>query len=202
MPESDTKNTEPSIGGIDTEGVEMVNLKKALSSLYIKPTSEAHFEDRFLLDFHDRVVKSAVCQPVRQRLWENICEIFSCVGGRKFAWGSLASFAALFIGVMAMFTSSHVPENPGSHVASVRERTLSGFDSAFASLHGNLGSPGVLSPNIPSPAPSNLDINVLPCKAHTPTYSGSSIIIKAPEGLLQGDTPVIVESEFEKPISF
>ena len=72
-----------------------------LRSLRIEATPEAHFEERFVYDFRERLVREAVCRPARALVWEHLLQVLSNLGGRRLAW-SLSSFGvgALCMGVL------------------------------------------------------------------------------------------------------
>lgn len=72
-----------------------------LRSLRIEATAEAHFEERFVYDFHERLVHEAVSRSARSLMWEHILHILDNIGGRRLAW-SLSSFGvgALCMGVL------------------------------------------------------------------------------------------------------
>lgn len=59
-----------------------------LRTLRVEATPEAHFEERFLYDFRERLVREAVCRPARTLLWENFLQYLRNFGRRRLAWGA------------------------------------------------------------------------------------------------------------------
>ncbi len=77
---------------------EEMTLAALLASLKEEATPEAHFEERFLYDFHERVAREAVCCPARHRLWEHAMQMLANFGARRLAGGA----SALGIGALAV----------------------------------------------------------------------------------------------------
>lgn len=73
-------------------------LIELIASLHREVTPEAHFEERFLYDFHEQVARAAVCCPARRRLWDHVLQVFSNLGGRKLVYGA----STLGAGVLAV----------------------------------------------------------------------------------------------------
>lgn len=69
-----------------------------LRSLRIEATPEAHFEERFIFDFHERLAHEAVSRSARSLMWEHLLHLLSNFGGRRLAW-SLSSFG---VGALCM----------------------------------------------------------------------------------------------------
>lgn len=82
----------------ETEHEELIVL---LRSLRIEATPEAHFEERFIYDFRERLAHEAVSRSARSLMWEHILHLLNNLGGRRLAW-SLSSFGvgALCMGVL------------------------------------------------------------------------------------------------------
>lgn len=59
-----------------------------LRTLRVEATAEAHFEERFLYDFRERVVREAVCRPARELAWERLLQLLSNIGPRRLFWGA------------------------------------------------------------------------------------------------------------------
>lgn len=72
-----------------------------LQCLRIEATPEAHFEERFIYDFHERLAHAAVTRSARSLMWEHLLHLLDNLGGRRLAW-SLSSFGvgALCMGVL------------------------------------------------------------------------------------------------------
>ncbi len=116
----DTKNED----SIASEDAEMKNL---LAQLFIEPSQEAGFEERFLYNFHERVVQSAVCQPTRMRVWDHLCFFFGGMSTRKLSYGSLA-LLTLSMSVLPWIISTDGNTSPAE------ASTKSPFSSIAASL--------------------------------------------------------------------
>lgn len=139
-------------------------LSELLSQLYIEPVEEANFEERFLANFHERVVQQAVCQPARVQLWENFALFFSGLNKLKLALSS-ATFIA-FGAFTLMMTDWAVNSNSAPATAS-RERVKASVDSLRAS--------SVLSSSLDSPS-SSVEIWVAPTDSLPQLYSNKGDI--------------------------
>ncbi len=64
-------------------------LSALLASLRREPTKEAHFEDRFLADFKDRLAHKAMQHSVRSLLRERLKAFFEHNSGWSWAYGCL-----------------------------------------------------------------------------------------------------------------
>lgn len=76
-------------------------LRVLLSTLRIEATPEAHFEERFLYDFRERLVREAACRPARMLLWEHLVQVFQNWGGRRLILGASSfGIGMLFMGAL------------------------------------------------------------------------------------------------------
>ena len=62
-------------------------LTELLRTLLLEAAPEAHFEERFLYDFRERIAREAVCRPLRSILWVHLLMALDSWGGRKLAFG-------------------------------------------------------------------------------------------------------------------
>lgn len=99
---------------------EYAEIKALLCALRVEATPEAHFEERFIYDFHERLAHEAVSRSARSLLWEHLLQIISNMGGRRLAW-SLSSFGAgvLCMGVLAWQYGGSAEKNLASHVCAI-----------------------------------------------------------------------------------
>ena len=65
-----------------------MRLVELLASLRVEATPEAHFEERFLCEFHERVAREAVCRPARQHVWSHMMQMLENFGRRRVACGA------------------------------------------------------------------------------------------------------------------
>lgn len=94
----------------DADG-EAAEFARLLRVLLVEPTPEAHFEERFLSDFRERVEREAVCRSARSVLWEHVCMFMGNIGIRRVAWGATTfGLGALCVGVLAWRFSESVPQ--------------------------------------------------------------------------------------------
>ena len=124
MEEHCTESTAP-------ESLTEADIVALLASLRKEATPEAHFEERFLYDFHDRVAREAVCRPARKLLWEHIRQFVSNLGRRKLAYGaSTLGAGAIALGLFNM------PAGEGelSRIASRKAAIIGQVEDALASL--------------------------------------------------------------------
>ena len=99
-----------------------------LASLKVEATPEANFEERFLYDFHERVVRETVCCPAHRRVWEHLMQILHNFGKRKLVFGaSTLGVGALTMGYMVVPSSTDESTNPRVLVAKR-------FDDAVSAL--------------------------------------------------------------------
>lgn len=102
-------------------------LLQLLASLRVEETPEAHFEERFLYDFRERVACAAVVRPARYQLWEHIMQALINFGGRRLAYGA----SSLGIGAFAVAFFALPQEGPHSPVAAA---ALNRFDNSITNL--------------------------------------------------------------------
>lgn len=73
-----------------------------LRALRVEAAPEAHFEERFLYDFRERLVREAVCRPARMLLWEHLLHAISNFGRRRLLWGASSfGLGMLCLGTLA-----------------------------------------------------------------------------------------------------
>ncbi|MFI3242949.1 MAG: hypothetical protein R3Y56_01695 [Akkermansia sp.] len=126
-------------------------LVELLSQLYIEPVKEAHFEERFLVSFHEKVVQQAVCQPARVRLWENLHLFFSGLNKVKLAFSSVTF---LGFGALTLATTNWAVNSDSAPATASRERVMRNMIASADSLRASSVLPSSLE------APSELQINV------------------------------------------
>lgn len=90
---------EPSHTRQEAEHEELIVL---LRSLRIEATPEAHFEERFICDFRERLAREAVSRSARSLMWEHMLHLLDNLGGRRLAW-SLSSFGVGALCMGALF---------------------------------------------------------------------------------------------------
>lgn len=78
-----------------------------LRALRVEATPEAHFEERFLFEFHERLAQEAVSRPARTLLWEHLMQILGNFGRRRIIWGT----SALGIGALCLSVLVWEPEH-------------------------------------------------------------------------------------------
>lgn len=118
--EKESSHTQPAI--------EHEEISVLLRSLRIEATPEAHFEERFVYDFRERLIREAACRPARALLWEHLLQLINNLGGRRLAW-SLSSFSvgAICMGVVFTQYGGGISKHPiANHVYE-----LSGSTSSF-----------------------------------------------------------------------
>lgn len=104
-----------------------VQLVQLLATLRVVETPEAHFEERFLYDFHERVACAAVVRPARYQFWEHLMQALTNFGGRRIAYGaSTLGVGALAMGFFAIPGEENHPTVAGN--------ALSRFDSSITTL--------------------------------------------------------------------
>lgn len=75
-------------------------LRSLLKIMLIEATPEASFEERFLYDFRDRVVREAVCRSAHSLIWEQLMMLADSIGIRRIVLGaSTFSLGALCAGM-------------------------------------------------------------------------------------------------------
>lgn len=119
-------------GKTSADSLSETDLVALLASLRKEATPEAHFEERFLYDFHERIAREAVCRPARTLLWEHIRQFLSNLGGRKLAY----SASTLGAGMLALGIYSL----QDSHDALVNKAALSGGSALIDHMDNSLES--------------------------------------------------------------
>lgn len=125
-------------------------LVELLSQLYIEPVKEAHFEDRFLASFHEKVVQQAVCQPARVRLWENLHLFFSGLNKAKLA---LSSITFLGFGALTLATTNWAVNSDSAPATASRERVKRSMIASVDSFRA--------SSVLPSSLESHSDLQIM-----------------------------------------
>ncbi len=87
-------------------------LRILLKTLLVEATPEADFEERFLYDFRERVVRETACRSARSLLWEHFMIFLDSVGIRRIALGaSTFSLGALCVGIWAWHQAGQLSGN-------------------------------------------------------------------------------------------
>lgn len=101
--------------------VDPQEIRILLSALRVEATPEAHFEERFLYDFRERLAHEAVCRPARTLLWEHLLMLLDNLGGRRLALGASSfGLGALFIGLLTWETTP-VPQAIAAHMCELEK---------------------------------------------------------------------------------
>ncbi|MBQ2813822.1 MAG: hypothetical protein IJE66_02290 [Akkermansia sp.] len=100
-----------------------------LATLRVESTPEANFEERFLYDFHERVVRETVCCPAHRRVWEHVMQILTNFGRRRLVYGA----STLGVGVLAVGGYMVVPETEDQQ-SNPRVMVAKRFDNTVSSL--------------------------------------------------------------------
>lgn len=104
-------------GKTSVDSLSEEDLVALLTSLRKEATPEAHFEERFLYDFHERIAREAVCRPARTLLWEHIRQFLSNLCGRKLAYSASTLGAGMIaLGIYSFQDSQEVLTNKASFV--------------------------------------------------------------------------------------
>ncbi len=135
----------------ETGAMGEAELVELLSQLYREPVKEAHFEERFLVSFHEKVVQQAVCQPARARLWENLSLFFSGFNKAKLA---LSSVTFLGFGALTLATTNWAVNSDSAPTTASRERVKRSMIASVDSLRSSSVLPSSLE------TPSELQIMV------------------------------------------
>ncbi len=102
-------------------------LLSLLAALKVEETPEANFEERFLHDFHNRVVRETVCCPAHLRAWEHILQYLTNFGKKRLLFGA----STLGVGVIAMgMVIVPIPDDNADTRVLVAKR----FDDTVSSL--------------------------------------------------------------------
>lgn len=111
--------------GLSADEVELVAL---IAELRLEQTPEANFEERFVCDLRERIVRDAACCPARFRLFEHLCLFF-----RRHLLSSGAS--ALGVGALAVGCFSVWPSEERTPTkATASSVVTSGYEESLAGL--------------------------------------------------------------------
>lgn len=118
---------------------EETELVALIATLRMEPTPEADFEERFLYDLRERIVRDTVCCPARQRFWDHLMQYIS-FSRKKLAYGASTlgiGAAALgffsFIGEEAVLVTEVSP-------SSSEGRAITPYEASLASLSPSVDS--------------------------------------------------------------
>lgn len=128
---------------IDTAIHDEEALQQLLSQLLINPTPEAHFEERFISQFHDSVISQAAVQSPFARLWEQVGLMLASVNKAKLALTStlVVGFAAFSLSV-----TDWVAHSPSPSATASRERVKRSVQASFESLNASASMPSSIAP--------------------------------------------------------
>lgn len=123
--------SEEKITNGETDGE--TRLVALLAALRLEPTPEADFEERFIYDLHERIVRDAVCCPVRFRLFDHLLQF---IVRRRVACGaSTLGFGALVMGCFALFTDESEPAAAfAAAPTSASSKSSSAYEESLAGL--------------------------------------------------------------------
>lgn len=106
-----------------------------IAELRLEPTPEADFEERFIYDLHERIVRDAVCCPVRFRLFDHLRQF---IARRRVACGaSTLGFGALVMGCFALLPEESEPSVTSTAAAaspSASTKSSSAYEESLAGL--------------------------------------------------------------------
>ncbi len=166
-------------------------LKKMLASLYKEPAEDANFEDRFLTNFHERVVQSAVSPPASRRIWDDICHFFSNMTMPKLAISS-AAVMTLFAGFFSLSLFS--TGGAGSPAASNNRPNL---NTLRASLNEVLGTDPSRTEHYTehhtAKIPEHFEIRCAPKRQRHANYTGSNVFSHEHRPVIVDGVTVYVE---------
>lgn len=104
-------------GKTSVDSLSETDLVALLTSLRKEATPEAHFEERFLYDFHERIAREAVCRPARTLLWEHVRQFLSNLVGRKLAYSASTLGAGMIaLGIYSLQNNNEEVANKASFV--------------------------------------------------------------------------------------
>ncbi len=104
-------------GKTSVDSLSETDLVALLTSLRKEATPEAHFEERFLYDFHERIAREAVCRPARTLLWEHVRQFLSNLVGRKLAYSASTLGAGMIaLGIYSLQNNNEEFANKASFV--------------------------------------------------------------------------------------
>lgn len=119
---------------------EHAELTDLLRSLRTEPTPEAHFEERFIADFHDRLAERIVYKPICSLLWDHVVLYFSNMSKWRLFWGLSTCYTGLVVMGLLIWQYCQPPTHaPLADVAAMTQQ------SAFISI----------DPFYPSAAPAS-----------------------------------------------
>ncbi len=174
----------------EESGMNEEELKNLLASLYKEPAKDEHFEERFLSNFHERVVQSAVSPPASRRIWDDVCHFFSNMTMPKLAISS-AAVLTLFAGFfsLSMFSTG----GAGSAIASKNPN----LNTLRASLNEVLGSDpsrtGHYTQNQTAKIPEHFEIRCAPKRQRHANYTGSNVFSHEHRPVIVDGVTVYVE---------
>lgn len=163
-------------------------LVELLSQLRIEPVEEAHFEERFLVSFHEKVVQQAVCQPARVRLWENLHLFFRGLNKLKLA---LSSATFVGFGALTLVMTDWAVHSDSAPATASRERVKRSMLASVDSLRASSVLPSSLE------TPSDLQIMVAPNETHTSYYSSKGDILFEREHFDNSPQPTLSSADVD-----
>lgn len=133
-----------------------------LRTLRVETVREVNFEERFLFEFHERLVREAVCRPARTLLWEHLMHALGNMGGRKLLWG----VSSLGIGVTCL--SVLIWQNSSSHTSESAEVLAVG--KTYGSDTVKMASLPTFSLHLGDRTPMGRGIELYPSSVHRMTH--------------------------------
>lgn len=100
-----------------------------LRALRVEAVPEAHFEERFLYEFHERLAHEAVCRPARVLLWEHLLQMLSNFGRRRLLW----SASSLSVGALCLSSLLWMQGGRRAHPAVASEYAVQSLMPSAAS---------------------------------------------------------------------
>ncbi len=164
-------------------------LVELLGKFYVEPVEEAHFEERFLVSFHDKVVQQAVCQPARAHLWENLSLFFTGLNKAKLA---LSSVTFLGFGAFTLAMTDWAFHSDSAPATASRERVKRSMLASVDSLRSSAALPSSLEKS------SDLQIIVAATENSIPYYGNKGDILFEQEHFeFSGTSPNLGSSDSE-----